>query len=127
MLPSWIKSKNCKPRFVYFLAIEITRRKLASTISFFARRAFASPMLIRRLMSLIRSMLKPVLSSITHSFWMQRIISGFTSSSLAECFSLAFISRSSHAESVSLLAKCLINVFLGSLAICTACFMIRRS
>ena len=33
MLPSWIRSRNCRPRLVYFLAIEMTRRRLASTIS----------------------------------------------------------------------------------------------
>jgi len=26
MLPSWIRSRNCRPRLVYFLAIEITSR-----------------------------------------------------------------------------------------------------
>src|SRR5439155_1205772 len=43
MLPSWIRSRNCSPRLVYFLAIEITSRRLASVISRLARRAFASP------------------------------------------------------------------------------------
>src|ERR1700760_1529595 len=43
MLPSWIRSRNCRPRLVYFLAIEITRRRLASTISFLAWRASRSP------------------------------------------------------------------------------------
>ncbi|CSI69852.1 Uncharacterised protein [Vibrio cholerae] len=68
MLPSWIRSKNCRPRLVYFLAIEITRRKFASTISFFARRAFASPIDIRRLMSLMRSTDSDVSCSIICSF-----------------------------------------------------------
>src|SRR5579875_187164 len=39
ILPSWIRSRNCRPRLVYFLAIEMTRRRLASTISFLARLA----------------------------------------------------------------------------------------
>jgi hypothetical protein len=43
MLPSWIKSRNCRPRLVYFLAMEMTRRRFASTISFFAWRASRSP------------------------------------------------------------------------------------
>ena len=43
MLPSWIRSRNCRPRLVYFLAIEITRRRFASTISFLAWRASRSP------------------------------------------------------------------------------------
>src|SRR5438132_11001388 len=43
MLPSWIRSRNCRPRLVYFLAIEMTRRRFASTISFLAWRASRSP------------------------------------------------------------------------------------
>ena len=42
-MPSWIKSRYCKPLFVYFFAIEITNLKLASTISFFALLADLSP------------------------------------------------------------------------------------
>ena len=38
---------------MYFLAIEITRRRFASTISFFARRALASPIDTSRLISLM--------------------------------------------------------------------------
>src|SRR5207249_663562 len=52
MFPSWIRSRNCRPRLVYFFAIEITRRRFASVISRFARRAFASPVDICLLMSL---------------------------------------------------------------------------
>src|SRR2546425_3820453 len=33
MLPSWMRSKNCRPRLVYFLAIDTTRRRFASTSS----------------------------------------------------------------------------------------------
>src|ERR1700712_5500975 len=43
MLPSWIRSRNCKPRFVYFLAMEITRRKFASVISRLARPLLCPP------------------------------------------------------------------------------------
>jgi hypothetical protein len=37
MLPYWIRSRNCSPRLVYFFAMEITRRRFASIISFLAR------------------------------------------------------------------------------------------
>ena len=43
IFPSCIKSKNCKPLFVYFFAIEITNLKLASIISFFACSDSLSP------------------------------------------------------------------------------------
>src|SRR5215472_4924353 len=43
ILPSWIRSRNCRPRLVYFLAMEMTRRRFASTISFLACRASRSP------------------------------------------------------------------------------------
>src|SRR5678816_1292393 len=43
MLPSWIRSRNCSPRLVYFLAIDTTRRRLASTSSDLARSAMRSP------------------------------------------------------------------------------------
>jgi RNA polymerase primary sigma factor len=46
ILPSWIKSKNCKPRLVYFLAIDITNLKLASIISRLALLARDSPRVI---------------------------------------------------------------------------------
>src|SRR5216117_2098674 len=39
MLPSWMRSRNCRPRLVYFLAIEMTSRRLASTIPFLAMAA----------------------------------------------------------------------------------------
>src|SRR6476660_3053589 len=52
MLPSWIRSRNCRPRLVYFLAMEITRRRLASIISFLASRDEASPSFMRLLISL---------------------------------------------------------------------------
>ena len=58
-----MRSRNCRPRLVYFLAIEITRRRFASTISFLARRARASPILILRLISLISAIESPVASS----------------------------------------------------------------
>jgi hypothetical protein len=46
-----MRSRNCRPRLVYFFAIEITRRRLASIISRLARRALASPVDIWRAIS----------------------------------------------------------------------------
>jgi hypothetical protein len=43
MFPSWMRSRNCRPRFVYFLAIETTRRRFASTSSLLAFSASRSP------------------------------------------------------------------------------------
>src|SRR5713101_9375312 len=43
MLPSWIRSRSSRPRLVYFLAIEATKRRLASVSSFSACSATASP------------------------------------------------------------------------------------
>ncbi|MNP09733.1 hypothetical protein D3C76_1018490 [compost metagenome] len=57
------------------MAIEITRRKLASTISFFARRALASPIDMRRLMSLISAIVRPVSFCRSTSFCWQRTMS----------------------------------------------------
>src|SRR5881394_851736 len=48
MFPSWIRSRNCRPRLVYFLAIETTRRRLASMSSFFACSASISPWMMSR-------------------------------------------------------------------------------
>src|SRR5476649_2033868 len=48
ILPSWIKSRNCRPRLVYFLAIEMTRRKLASVISRLALREMTEANLDRK-------------------------------------------------------------------------------
>ncbi len=42
MFPSWMRSRNCRPRLVYFFASDITNRRLASIISLFARLVFAS-------------------------------------------------------------------------------------
>src|SRR5438552_6418149 len=38
MLPSWMRSRNWRPRFMYFFAIDTTRRRLAWTISCLAAR-----------------------------------------------------------------------------------------
>ncbi len=84
MLPSWIRSRNCRPRLVYFLAMEITRRRLASTISFLARRALASPIDMRRLMSLISATVRPVSASRSISFcWQATMAASFSPSAVA--------------------------------------------
>ena len=84
MLPSWIRSRNCRPRLVYFFAIETTRRRLASTSSFFACSACASP---RRMVSSVRRSCSGVSSS--SSAW--RLISAFSSF----CFPRATLRSSS--------------------------------
>ena len=60
IFPSWIKSRKCRPRLVYFFAIEITRRKLASIISFLAARVLPTATKRRRLISLISTTSIPV-------------------------------------------------------------------
>ncbi|MNY07530.1 hypothetical protein D3C86_1403380 [compost metagenome] len=57
------------------MAIEITRRRLASTISFFARRALASPIDMRRLMSLISARVRSHSACRATSFCWQRWMS----------------------------------------------------
>src|SRR5213593_3665244 len=42
MLPSWMRSRNWRPRFMYRLAIDTTRRRLAWIISCLAPRAPSS-------------------------------------------------------------------------------------
>src|SRR5438094_9675022 len=51
MLPSWMRSRNGTPRLVYFLAMEMTSRRLASAISVLAWCVLAAP-LIQLLVSL---------------------------------------------------------------------------
>ena len=60
MLPSWMRSRNCRPRLVYFLAIEMTRRRLASTISFLAMRASRSPFCTMATMRRYSGICRPV-------------------------------------------------------------------
>ena len=105
MLPSWIRSRNCRPRLVYFLAIEITRRRLASTISFLARRAFASPTAISRLISLISAMDRCVRISIVAQLLLLRSMSSRRRPSAAECLRLARTCLSSQCRLVSLRGK----------------------
>src|SRR5206468_4939227 len=57
MLPSWMRSRNWRPRFVYFLAIEMTNLRLASTISFLAMAALCWPCLMTVITRLISSAL----------------------------------------------------------------------
>ncbi|MOA06064.1 hypothetical protein D3C78_1256850 [compost metagenome] len=59
--------------------MEITRRRFASTISFLARRAFASPIDMRRLMSLISATVRPVSVSRSISFcWQATMAASFS-------------------------------------------------
>src|SRR3972149_6193943 len=69
MFPSWMRSRNWRPRLVYFLAMEMTRRRLASTISFFARAAFCSPDLMRWTMCLSSGASAWASSSARLIFW----------------------------------------------------------
>ena len=105
MLPSWMRSRNCRPRFVYFLAIEITSRRFASTISFLARRACASPTAISRLMSLTSPIDRCVRCSTVRSFSCSRSMSSRRRPSAAECLRLARTCLSSQCRLVSLRGK----------------------
>jgi hypothetical protein len=127
MLPSWIRSRNCRPRLVYFFAIEITRRRLASTISFFARRALASPIDIWRLISLMSATLSPVSRSSAISFRCARSISGRSLPSAEECLRLARICFSIQSVLVSFCGKLARKSFFGIPAWRTASAMIWRS
>ena len=51
MLPSWIRSRNCRLRLVYRFAMETTNRRLAATSSALACRACRSPSWISRTVS----------------------------------------------------------------------------
>ena len=55
--------------------MEMTSRRFASTISFFARRAFASPIDMRRLISLISVMETMLSRSIVPSLICRRLMS----------------------------------------------------
>ncbi len=105
MLPSWIRSRNCRPRLVYFLAIEITRRRLASTISFLARRALASPMDMRRLMSLTSATLRPVSCSRSTSFCWQARMSSLRAAIASAYLLLPLAMASAQPRLVSLLGN----------------------
>src|SRR5258706_12313981 len=96
MLPSWIRSRNCRPRFVYFLAIEITRRRFASTISFLARRAFASPIDTSPLMSLMALIERGKPTSSCWSFFWRRSISSFRRAGGAAYFLPGLYGRANH-------------------------------
>src|SRR5204863_441344 len=99
MLPSWIRSRNCRPRLVYFFAMEITRRRLASTISFFARRALASPIETSRLISLISMMVRRCATSRSASFFWR--------------LSISSVKRASVDDLVGIVALGLVALLLG--------------
>src|SRR5207302_1583373 len=52
-----MRSRNCRPRLVYFFAIEMTSRRFASTISFLAWAALTWPALMMVMTRLISSAL----------------------------------------------------------------------
>ncbi len=112
---------------MYFLAIEITRRRLASTISFFALRAFASPIDIRRLTSLRSAIRMPTFFSSSRNLIWQLLNS--SEQALRMSLSPSFFLRSlpMHLGSVSLPTKTLTKVFLGILAFLMQNSIISRS
>ncbi len=85
--------------------MEITRRRLASTISFLARRALASPMDICRLISLISAMVNWVLISMLARRRCERITSGLSLANTDECLRLARMCLSIHSGLVSFFGK----------------------
>ena len=48
MLPSWMRSRNWRPRLLYFLAMETTSRRLAATSSFLAWSLIFLPVVMAR-------------------------------------------------------------------------------
>ncbi len=127
MLPSWIRSRNCRPRFVYFFAIEITSRRFASTISFFARRAIASPVAMSRL-TCLSSWIERVrrFSSARSSCW-RRTTSSRRRPSGAECLRLARTCLSIQRTFVSFFGNVLMKSLRGMPAWRTQTAMISRS
>ena len=107
--------------------MEITKRRLASTISFFARRALASPMDMRRLMSLISPMDTPLSCSMVTNLFCARRISLLNCSSTGEYFSPASICFCSQVWSVSLSGNEVIKALRGILALPTHISMTTRS
>src|SRR5690348_3975653 len=113
MLPSWIRSRNCRPRLVYFLAMEITRRRFASTISFLARRALASPIDMARLISLMSVSGRNSFFSIAASLSCSASIASRWFLTLGDHFWRLRESSAAHSTLPSLLGKVLRNSALG--------------
>ena len=127
MLPSWIKSRNCKPRLVYFLAIEMTKRKFASTISFLARRALASPTDMLRATTFIWSMFIPRFCSCCWIRPWYCNTSSSTRSNVSAKAGLPAIRLGSQSRLVSLCGKVLRNSSFGILPRRITSFMMWRS
>ena len=113
MLPSWIRSRNCRPRLVYFLAMEMTRRRFASTISFLARRALASPRDMARLISLTWATVSPVSSTTARRRRCARRSSSAWAVKREDQSCLPVICFSSHFSSISLPGNSARNTFFG--------------
>ncbi|MCY1362688.1 hypothetical protein D9M69_494190 [compost metagenome] len=84
------------------MAMEITRRRLASTISFFARRALASPMDMRRLTSLISLTVSSTSCSRSTSFCWLRLMSSTSLPMASAYLALPLARPSDQARSTSL-------------------------
>ncbi|MCY1426234.1 hypothetical protein D9M71_420500 [compost metagenome] len=84
------------------MAMEITRRRFASTISFFARRALASPIDMERLTSLISATFRSTSLSSAAIFCWLRCTSAFTRSSASAYFGLFLRTLSTQDSLVSL-------------------------
>ncbi len=112
---------------MYFLAIEITSRRFASTISFFARRAIASPVAMSRL-TCLSSWIERVrrFSSARSSCW-RRTTSSLRRPSGAECLRLARTCLSIQRTFVSFLGNVLMKSLRGMPAWRTQTVMISRS
>src|SRR5215472_14483242 len=122
-----MRSRNCRPRLVYFLAMEITRRRFASTISFLARRALASPIDTSRLTSLMSLMLRWYWPSSCSSFFCRRSISSLNLASIAEYFLPPLTCLPSQRGLVSFLGKEAMKSLRGMPASRTAMTMISFS
>ena len=107
--------------------MEITRRRLASTISFLARRARASPLAMARLISLMSVSGRNSLRSIAASFSCSASIASRWALSAGVHFWRLRLSSAAHSGLPSLLGKLLMNSALGILTCLTQMFISARS
>jgi len=112
---------------VYFLAIEITRRRLASTISFLARLALASPMDMARLISLMSGRDRNSVFSMAMSFSCSATISSLCARTPEDHFCFLRISSSAQSVLVSLPGKARRKSLRGTFACLMHRSMITRS
>ncbi|MNN46265.1 hypothetical protein D3C81_1606420 [compost metagenome] len=112
---------------MYFLAMEMTRRRLASTISFFARRALASPTDMQRLMSLISAMVRPTALSRSMRICWLRWMSACTRPMASAYLALPPLRPSLQLRLISLLGNSLRKSARGMRASRTHSCMMARS